>query len=96
MNLACNPCEQRHRGWIARRDVGGQVILVGLRAAHQKGGDRGNADAASDVAHQVVDAGGIADLLLAQAAHAHGGERNKDEAHGAAVEEVGHDDRSHH
>ena len=68
---------------------------MGLGAAHQQGHDRGDADAASDIAHQVVNTAGIADFFLAQAAQAHGGKRNEDEAHGAAVEHVGHDDRSH-
>ena len=68
--------------------VGHQIILMDLRAAHQDGGDAGDADAAADVAHQVVDAGGVTHFFLAQSAHGHGGEGDEDEAAGEAVDDV--------
>ena len=42
-----------------------------------------------DVAHQVLDAGGVADLIVAQRAQADGGQRHKNEAGAKAAEQIG-------
>ena len=50
---------------IDGRDVADQLVLVHLAAARQEGRHGGDAEAAADIAHQVVDAGGVAHLLFA-------------------------------
>src|ERR1035437_7996968 len=50
-------------------DVGCEITLMFLRAAHQKGRNACDTNAAPDVSHQVIDSGCIADLLFAQRAH---------------------------
>src|ERR1035441_9148685 len=76
-------------------DVGCEITLMFLRAAHQKGRDACDTNAAPDVSHQVIDSGCIADLLFAQPAHGHGGEGHKDEATRKAIEHIRHDDGHH-
>ena len=83
-----------HRG-ISSCNVCRQIILMDLSAAHEEGGDARDADAASDVPHEVVDASRITNFFLAQPAHGHGGEGNKDEAASEAIDEVRQGDGSH-
>src|SRR5690242_10712072 len=64
------------------------VCLMDLCAAGQHGGDECDADAATEVAGEVVEAGGVAELLLGQLAHRRRGQRHENEADGDAVEDA--------
>ena len=70
-------------------DARGHKGLMRLRKSLQHGGDKGDADAAADVAHQVLDAGGVADLIIAQRRQADGGQRHKNETRAKAAEQIG-------
>src|ERR1700747_2251821 len=50
---------------IKLRHVPNKVGLARLRLARDQRGDRRNADATSDIAHQIENAGGVAHLFLA-------------------------------
>src|ERR1035438_8051492 len=71
---------------IVRGDVNDELVLVHLAAAGEEGGHGGDAEAAADIAHQVVNAGGVAHLLFGDARHAGGHQRNEEESHGPALD----------
>ena len=73
-------------GRIRRRQVADHECLMRLRAARNHRGDGGDADAAAEVEHEVVKAGGAADLPLAQLAHRRRCQRHENEADGQSVD----------
>src|SRR6266550_3986100 len=54
---------------VERRHVRNKVGLARLRLPRDQRGDRRNADAASDIAHQIKNAGRVAHLFLAERSH---------------------------
>jgi len=54
---------------IKLRHVPNKVGLARLRLTRDQRGDRRNADAPSDVAHQIENASGVAHLFLAERPH---------------------------
>src|ERR1700742_4362069 len=61
-------------------EIACEIDAMRLRVASDDCIDDGDADAAADVAEEIVEAAGVADLLVAERAHGDGGERNEDEA----------------
>ena len=59
-----------------------------LRAAREHGGDRGDADAASGVAHQIEDSWSVAHLRVTERAQRHSRQRHKDKSHRKAADDV--------
>ncbi len=80
---------------IVGRHIPHEGGLVRLSAAGQQGRDHRDARAAAEVAHEVVDAGGIANLLVTQVPDGQGRERHEDEPHGHAGEHVRPHDVTH-
>ena len=84
--------ETFREGPVGGGEVADQERLVRLRAAGERGGDERDAEAAAEVARQIVEAGGVAQLLLVQLAHRDHRERHENEADGDAVDDARPDD----
>src|SRR5215469_3003970 len=70
---------------VHRRDVADELALMHLLAPCQKRGHGRNTEAAANIAHQIVDAGGVAHLLLRNAGHAGRHQRNEQKRHSRAL-----------
>ncbi len=62
--------------------------LVHLRSACYRGGDKSDTDAAAEVAHKIINAGGIAHLGLVQMSHSSCCQRHKNETDGNAIDDA--------
>ena len=62
-------------------------------ATGEQGGGDGDADGASDVAHEVEDAAGVADLFGAQSPVGGSGDGDEDEAEAESGDEDGQEER---
>ena len=81
-----------HKRRAIPRQIADELALMRLRAPRQHGGDEGDADAAAEIAHEIVEAASVADLRLSELAHGGRGEWHKNKADGDAVDEAGPDD----
>jgi hypothetical protein len=73
---------------IEGRDMRDHLVLMHLAATGKERGHGGDAEAAADIAHQVVDAGGVAHLLARYARHAGGHQRDEQERHGRTLDHL--------
>ena len=66
--------------------------LMFLCAAREHRRDKRDADAAAEIAHEIVKSAGVSNLLLAELAHRRRRQRNENETDGHAVDDARPDD----